>query len=63
MQVFNSAGQLFFGNTTQALEGGSDVEFTKDNVTFRLSSIDKGNDTIYTLKNQDTGETIFKLLF
>lgn len=58
MQVFNSAGQLFFGNTTQALEGGSDVEFTKDNVTFRLSSIDKGNDTIYTLKNQDTGEEI-----
>lgn len=57
-QVFNSAGQLFFGNTTQALEGGSDVEFTKDNVTFRLSSIDKGNDTIYTLKNQDTGEEI-----
>lgn len=58
MQVFNSASQLFFGNTTQALEGGSDVEFTKDNVTFRLSSIDKGNDTIYTLKNQDTGEEI-----
>lgn len=58
MQVFNSAGQFFFGNTTQALEGGSDVEFTKDNVTFRLSSIDKGNDTIYTLKNQDTGEEI-----
>lgn len=58
MQVFNSAGQLFFGNTTQALEGESDVEFTKDNVTFRLSSIDKGNDTIYTLKNQDTGEEI-----
>lgn len=58
MQVFNSAGQLFFGNTTQVLEGGSDVEFTKDNVTFRLSSIDKGNDTIYTLKNQDTGEEI-----
>lgn len=58
MQVFNSAGQLFFDNTTQALEGGSDVEFTKDNVTFRLSSIDKGNDTIYTLKNQDTGEEI-----
>lgn len=58
MQVFNSADQLFFGNTTQALEGGSDVEFTKDNVTFRLSSIDKGNDTIYTLKNQDTGEEI-----
>lgn len=58
MEVFNSAGQFFFGNTTQALEGGSDVEFTKDNVTFRLSSIDKGNDTIYTLKNQDTGEEI-----
>lgn len=58
MQVFNSAGQLFFGNTTQALEEGSDVEFTKDNVTFRLSSIDKGNDTIYTLKNQDMGEEI-----
>lgn len=58
MQVFNSAGQFFFGNTTQALEGGSDVEFTKDNVTFGLSSIDKGNDTIYTLKNQDTGEEI-----
>lgn len=58
MQVFNSAGQFFFDNTAQALEGGSDVEFTKDNVTFRLSSIDKGNDTIYTLKNQDTGEEI-----
>lgn len=56
MQVFNSVGQLFFDNITQTLKSGSDIEFTKDNVTFRLSSIDKGNDIIYTLKNQDTGK-------